>query len=172
MAERRARRPRRRPQWSELTIDEARGIAYVPFGTGRFDFYGGDRPGQNLFANSLVALDARTGTRLWQYQIVHHDVSDYDLPVAPKLLTIRHNGRRRDVVAQATKQGFLFVFDRVTGEPIWPIEERPVPQSDVPGERRGRRSLSHQAGTVRAAVVEGGATSTSTCQQERTQRDP
>ena len=107
----------------------------MPFGTGRFDFYGGDRPGQNLFANSLVALDARTGKRLWHYQIVHHDVWDYDLPVAPKLLTIRHNGRRRDVVAQATKQGFLFVFDRVTGEPIWPIEERPVPQSDVPGER-------------------------------------
>ena len=121
--------------WSELTIDEGRGIAYVPFGTGRFDFYGGDRPGQNLFANSLVALDARTGRRLWHYQIVHHDVWDYDLPVAPKLLTIRQNGRRRDVVAQATKQGFLFVFDRVTGEPIWPIEERPVPQSDVPGEQ-------------------------------------
>jgi quinoprotein glucose dehydrogenase len=120
--------------WSELTIDEARGIAYVPFGTGRYDFYGGDRPGQNLFANSLVALDARTGRRRWHYQIVHHDLWDYDLPVAPKLLTIRHNGRRRDVVAQATKHGFLFVFDRVTGEPIWPIEERPVPQSDVPGE--------------------------------------
>jgi quinoprotein glucose dehydrogenase len=121
--------------WSELTIDEARGIAYIPFGTGRFDFYGGDRPGDNLFANSLVALDARTGRRLWHYQIVHHDVWDYDLPVAPKLLTIRHDGRQRDVVAQATKQGFLFVFDRVTGEPIWPIEERAVPQSDVPGER-------------------------------------
>ena len=88
--------------WSELTIDEARGIAYVPFGTGRFDFYGGDRPGANLFANSLVALDARTGRRLWHYQIVHHDLWDYDLPVAPKLLTIRRNGRRRDVVAQAT----------------------------------------------------------------------
>jgi len=121
--------------WSELTIDEARGIAFVPFGTGRFDFYGGDRPGQNLFANSLVALDARTGRRLWHYQIVHHDVWDYDLPVAPKLLTIRQNGRSRDVVAQATKQGLLFVFDRVTGAPIWPIEERAVPQSDVPGEK-------------------------------------
>jgi glucose dehydrogenase len=120
--------------WSELTIDEARAIAYVPFGTGRFDFYGGDRPGNNLFANSLVALDARTGKRLWHYQIVHHDLWDYDLPVAPKLLTIRQNGRPRDVVAQATKQGFVFVFDRVTGEPIWPIEERAVPQSDVPGE--------------------------------------
>jgi glucose dehydrogenase len=121
--------------WSELTIDDARGIAFVPFGTGRFDFYGGDRPGNNLFANSLVALDARTGRRLWHYQIVHHDVWDYDLPAAPKLLTIRQNGRARDVVAQPTKQGFLFVFDRVTGEPIWPIEERPVPQSDVPGEQ-------------------------------------
>jgi glucose dehydrogenase len=121
--------------WSELTVDEARGIAFVPFGTGRFDFYGGDRPGHNLFANSLVALDARTGRRLWHYQIVHHDVWDYDLPAAPKLLTIRQDGRRRDVVAQPTKHGFLFVFDRVTGEPIWPIEERPVPQSDVPGER-------------------------------------
>jgi len=121
--------------WSELTIDEARGIAFVPFGTGRFDFYGGDRPGQNLFANSLVALDARTGKRLWHYQMVHHDVWDYDLPAAPKLLTIRQNGTPRDVVAQPTKHGFLFVFDRVTGEPIWPIEERVVPQSDVPGER-------------------------------------
>jgi quinoprotein glucose dehydrogenase len=121
--------------WSELTIDEPRGIAYVPFGTGRFDFYGGDRPGNNLFANSLVALDARTGKRLWHHQLVHHDVWDYDLPVAPKLLTIRQNGRPVDVVAQATKQGFVFVFNRVTGAPIWPIEERPVPQSDVPGER-------------------------------------
>jgi quinoprotein glucose dehydrogenase len=121
--------------WSELTIDERRGIAYIPFGTGRFDFYGGDRPGNNLFANSLVALDARTGKRLWHYQIVHHDVWDYDLPTAPRLLTIRHDGRPVDVVAQPTKHGFLFVFDRVTGQPIWPIEERAVPQSDVPGER-------------------------------------
>src|SRR5262245_30431388 len=103
--------------WSELTIDETRGIAYVPFGTGRFDFYGGDRPGQNLFANSIVALAARSGKRLWHYQIVHHDVWDYDLPAAPKLLTIRRNGKPRDVVAQPTKHGFLFVFDRVTGEP-------------------------------------------------------
>jgi quinoprotein glucose dehydrogenase len=121
--------------WSELTIDEGRGIAFVPFGTGRFDFYGGDRPGNNLFANSLVALDARTGKRLWHFQTVHHDVWDYDLPAAPRLLTLTRNGRRQDVVAQTTKQGFLFVFDRVTGAPVWPIEERPVPQSDVPGER-------------------------------------
>jgi len=121
--------------WSEVTVDEARGIVYIPFGSPRFDYYGGDRPGQNLFGNTLVALDARTGKRLWHYQLVHHDLWDYDLPTAPKLLTIRQNGQARDVVAQPTKQGFVFVFDRVTGAPIWPIEERPVPQSDIPGEQ-------------------------------------
>src|SRR5688572_12627295 len=120
--------------WSELTIDEARGIAFIPFGTGRFDFYGGNRKGANLFANSLVALDARTGKRLWHHQLVHHDLWDFDLPQAPKLLTLRRGGRNVDVVAQATKQGFIFVFDRVTGAPFFPIEERPVPHSDVPGE--------------------------------------
>jgi glucose dehydrogenase len=120
--------------WSESTVDERRGIAFIAFGSPRFDFYGGDRPGNNLFGNSLVALDARTGRRIWHYQLVHHDLWDYDLPQAPKLLTIRQNGRNIDVVAQATKQGFLFVFERETGRPIWPIEERPVPQSDVPGE--------------------------------------
>jgi glucose dehydrogenase len=120
--------------WSELTVDEQRGIAFINFGSPRFDFYGGDRPGNNLFGNSLVALDARTGKRIWHYQLVHHDLWDYDLPQVPKLLTIRQNGRTIDVVAQATKQGFLFVFERETGHPIWPIEERPVPQSDVPGE--------------------------------------
>jgi quinoprotein glucose dehydrogenase len=120
--------------WSEFTVDEANGIAFIPFGTARYDFYGGNRAGNNLYANSLVALDARTGQRLWHQQLVHHDLWDYDLPQAPKLLTIRQDGRARDVVAQATKHGFLFVFDRKTGEPIWPIEERPVPQSDVPGE--------------------------------------
>jgi quinoprotein glucose dehydrogenase len=120
--------------WSELTVDEANGIAFIPFGTARYDFFGGNRPGNNLFANSLVALDARTGKRLWHQQLVHHDLWDYDLPQAPKLLTIHQNGRARDVVAQATKHGFLFVFDRKSGEPIWPIEERPVPKSDLPGE--------------------------------------
>ncbi len=121
--------------WSELSVDEKRGIVYIPFGTARFDFYGGNRHGNNLFGNSLVALDARTGRRLWHYQLVHHDLWDYDLPQAPKLLTVRHGGRSVDVVAQATKQGFLFVFDRTSGQPLWPIEERPVPQSDVPGEQ-------------------------------------
>jgi len=120
--------------WSEFTVDERRGIAFISFGSPRFDFYGGDRPGNNLFGNSLVALDARTGRRIWHYQLVHHDLWDYDLPQAPKLLTIQQNGRTVDVVAQATKQGFLFVFERESGHPIWPIDERPVPQSDVPGE--------------------------------------
>jgi quinoprotein glucose dehydrogenase len=120
--------------WSEFTVDEANGIAFIPFGTARYDFFGGDRPGNNLYANSLVALDVRTGKRLWHQQLVHHDLWDYDLPQAPKLLTIRQNGRAREVVAQATKHGFVFVFDRQSGEPVWPIEERPVPQSDVPGE--------------------------------------
>jgi len=120
--------------WSESTVDEQRGIAFINLGSPRFDFFGGDRPGNNLFGNSLVALDARTGRRLWHYQLVHHDLWDYDLPQAPKLLTIRQDGRNVDVVAQATKHGFLFVFERETGRPIWPIEERPVPQSDIPGE--------------------------------------
>lgn len=120
--------------WNEMTIDEKRGIAYIPLGTARYDFYGANRKGNDLFANSLLALDVRTGKRLWHYQLVHHDLWDYDLPVAPKLLTVKHNGRNVEAVAQATKFGFLFVFDRVTGEPLWPIEERPVPQSDVPGE--------------------------------------
>jgi quinoprotein glucose dehydrogenase len=120
--------------WNEMTIDEKRGIAYLPLGTARFDFYGANRKGNNLFANSLLALDARTGKRLWHYQLVHHDLWDYDLPVAPKLLTVKHNGKNVDAVAQATKFGSLFVFDRVTGEPLWPIEERPVPQTDVAGE--------------------------------------
>jgi len=120
--------------WSESTVDEQRGIAFINLGSPRFDFYGGDRQGDNLFGNSLVALDARTGRRIWHQQLVHHDLWDYDLPQAPKLLTIRQNGRNVDVVAQATKHGFLFVFERESGKPIWPIEERKVPQSDVPGE--------------------------------------
>jgi quinoprotein glucose dehydrogenase len=120
--------------WSEMTVDEGNGIVFVPFGTARYDFFGGNRAGDNLYANSLVAIDARNGRRLWHQQLVHHDLWDYDLPQAPKLLTIRDGRRAREVVAQATKHGFLFVFDRKSGEPVWPIEERPVPQSDVPGE--------------------------------------
>jgi len=120
--------------WSELTVDEGRGIVFIPFGTARFDFYGGNRIGNDLFGNSVVALDARTGKRLWHFQAVHHDLWDYDFPQAPKLLTVRHDGRNVDVVAQASKQGYVYVLDRVTGKPIWPIEEKAVPQTDVPGE--------------------------------------
>ncbi len=120
--------------WAELTLDEARGIVYAPTASAKYNFYGADRPGANLFADCLLALDARTGRRLWHFQMVHHDIWDYDNATAPKLLTVRHGGKAVDAVAQAGKEGFLWVFDRVTGEPLWPIEERPVPKSDVPGE--------------------------------------
>jgi quinoprotein glucose dehydrogenase len=121
--------------WGEITVDVKRGIAYFPTGSPTYDYYGADRIGSNLFANSLVALDARTGKRLWHFQTVHHDLWDYDLTAAPQLLTINHNGKSVDIVAQSSKQGFLYVFDRVTGAPIWPIEERPVPKSLMPGEQ-------------------------------------
>ncbi|MBT2134440.1 pyrroloquinoline quinone-dependent dehydrogenase [Croceibacterium sp. LX-88] len=120
--------------WSESTLDPELGIIYIPTGTARYDFYGGNRPGNNLFANSLVALDARTGKRIWHFQTVHHDLWDFDMPNAPKLMTITKDGKKIPVVVAASKQGFIFVFDRRTGEPVWPIEERPVPASDVPGE--------------------------------------
>jgi quinoprotein glucose dehydrogenase len=121
--------------WGEMTVDTARGLAYIPLGSPTYDFYGADRPGANLFGTSVVALDARTGKRVWHFQIVHHDLWDMDPSAAPQLTTIRHNGRSRDVVAVTAKTGWLYVFDRVSGEPIWPIEERPVPQSAMEGER-------------------------------------
>jgi quinoprotein glucose dehydrogenase len=120
--------------WGEISIDEKRGIAYFPLGAPTYDFYGGDRKGANLFADCLLALDARTGKYLWHFQLVHHDLWDYDPTAAPKLISVRHEGTMVDAVAEPTKQGFLFVFDRVTGKPLWPVEERPVPKSDVPGE--------------------------------------
>ena len=120
--------------WGEISIDEKRGIAYFPLGSPTYDLYGADRKGANLFGDCLLALDARTGKRLWHFQAVHHDLWDYDFTTAPKLLTVRHNGKNVDVVAQASKQGFLYVFNRVTGEPLWPIEERPVPKSNMPQE--------------------------------------
>ena len=120
--------------WSESTIDPELGIMYIPTGTGRYDFYGGTRPGNNLFANSILALDAKTGKRIWHFQAVHHDLWDYDFSVAPKLLTIHKDGKDIPIVAQASKQGFLYVLDRRNGKPIWPIVEKPVPASDVPGE--------------------------------------
>ena len=121
--------------WGEISVDEERGIAYFPTGSPTYDYYGADRIGANLFGNCLIALDARTGKRLWHFQVVHHDLWDYDLTSAPQLVTVRHNGRTIDAVSQASKQGFLYVFDRVTGDPLWPIEERPVPKSFVPGEQ-------------------------------------
>ena len=121
--------------WGEITVDEKRGIAYFPTGSPTYDYYGADRIGSNLFGNCLLALDARTGKKLWHFQMVHHDLWDYDNNAAPQLITVRQNGRLIDAVSQTTKQGFLFVFDRVTGKPLWPIEERPVPKSDMPGER-------------------------------------
>ena len=121
--------------WSESTLDSELGIIFIPTGTARYDFYGGNRPGDNLFANSLIAIDARTGERIWHFQTVHHDLWDFDLPVAPKLMTITKDGKKIPIVIQASKTGFLYVFDRRTGEPVWPIEERPVPASDVPGEQ-------------------------------------
>jgi quinoprotein glucose dehydrogenase len=121
--------------WSGLSLDEQRGIVYVPTETAEPDFWGGDRHGANLFANSLVALDAGTGKRLWHYQFVHHDLLDKDLPTPPVLLTVKRNGLTIDAVAQGTKNGLLFVFDRVTGEPLWPIHEVPVPQNELTGEQ-------------------------------------
>ena len=121
--------------WGELSLDEKRGILYAPTASAKYNFYGADRTGANLFADSLLALDARTGKRLWHFQMVHHDIWDYDDATAPKLLTVRHNGKMIDAVAQVSKQGFVWVFDRETGKPLWPIEERPVPASDMPGEK-------------------------------------
>ena len=120
--------------WGEITVDEKRGIVYLPVASAKYELYGGDRPGNNLFADCLLALDARTGKYLWHFQTIHHDLWDYDPAAAPQLATVRHNGEIVDVVALASKNGFLYVFDRVTGKPLWPIEERPVPKSDVPGE--------------------------------------
>ena len=121
--------------WGEITLDEMRAIAYFPTGSPTYDYYGADRIGANLFANTLLALDARTGKRLWHFQTVHHDLWDYDLTAAPQLLTVKHDGKLVDIVAQSSKQGFLYVFDRVTGTPLWPMEERPVPESLMPGEQ-------------------------------------
>ena len=120
--------------WCGQSLDEARGIVYVATKTAEPDFYGGSRLGKNLFANCLLALNAQTGERLWHFQIVHHDLLDKDLPCPPVLLTVIHNGKKVDAVAQGTKHGLLFVFDRVTGKPLWPIEERPVPASTLRGE--------------------------------------
>ena len=120
--------------WGELTVDEKRGAVYLGMSSAKYELYGGDRRGDNLYANCMLALDARTGKHLWHFQTVHHDLWDTDPAAAPQLVTVRHDGRMVDAVALASKDGFLYVFNRDTGQPLWPIVERPVPKSDVPGE--------------------------------------
>lgn len=121
--------------WSLMSVDEKRGLIFLPIGSATYDFYGADRKGNNLFANSLVALDANTGRRIWHFQLIHHDLWDYDPPAQPVLVMLKRDGREIPAVAQVTKSGFVFVFDRVTGKPLFPIEERRVPKSEVPGEQ-------------------------------------
>jgi quinoprotein glucose dehydrogenase len=120
--------------WAGITLDEARGLAFVPTGSAAFDFYGADRAGDNLYANSVLALDAATGERRWHYQVVRHDVWDRDLPAPPNLVTLRRGGAPLDAVAQVTKSGHVFVLERETGRPVFPVEERAVPQDGLPGE--------------------------------------
>jgi glucose dehydrogenase len=122
--------------WAPMVLDEARGLIYLPTTTPSSDYYGGNRPGANLFAESLVCLDANTGKMKWYFQAIHHGLWDWDFPAPPTLITITVDGQRIDAVAQVSKQGFTYVFDRVTGKPVWPIVERPVPtDTDVPGEK-------------------------------------
>ena len=115
--------------WAGLSLDEKNQIVYVPTGSAAFDYYGGDRKGKNLFANSIIALNANNGKRIWHYQTIHHDIWDRDLPAAPNLVTITKDNKNIDALAQITKSGYLFVFDRKTGEPIYPIKEKKVPKS-------------------------------------------
>jgi quinoprotein glucose dehydrogenase len=120
--------------WAPLSADPELGLVYIPTNGATMDFYGGFRPGDNLFSTSLIALDVKTGKRAWHYQLVHHDIWNYDTPTAPILLDVTVDGKKIPVVAQATKQSMVFTFDRRTGAPVWPIEERPVPASEIPGE--------------------------------------
>jgi quinoprotein glucose dehydrogenase len=121
--------------WTGVTVDAKNALVFAATGSASFDFYGANRHGDNLFANSVIALDARTGRRIWHYQAVRHDLWDWDFPASPNLVTITRNGRRIEAVAQVTKHGYVFVFDRRSGEPLFPIEQRPAPPSDVDGER-------------------------------------
>ena len=121
--------------WAGMAVDVPRGLVFIPTGSATPDFYGGNRLGANLYANTLLALDAATGKHVWHFQTIHHDIVDRDLPAAPNLLTVVRDGRNIDAVAQIAKTGFVFLFERATGAPLFPIEERPAPQSDVPGEQ-------------------------------------
>ena len=150
--------------WAGMSLDPKRGILYVPTGSAAFDFYGGDRIGDDLFANCLLALDAETGKRIWHFQAVHHDLWDRDLPSPPALLTVKRGGKRIDAVAQTTKQGFVYLFDRTNGNPLFPIADREYPRSNLPGERTSpaqplptrpapfaRQNLSEELLTLRTA---------------------
>jgi quinoprotein glucose dehydrogenase len=121
--------------WAPLSADQERGIVYIPTNGATLDFYGGFRPGDNLFSTSLIALDVKTGKRVWHFQLVHHDIWNYDTPTAPVLLDVNIDGDEVPIVVQVTKQSFAYTFNRETGEPIWPIEEHPVPASKIPGEK-------------------------------------
>lgn len=121
--------------WGGMSLDAKRGMVFLATGSPTYDYYGADRTGKNYFGNSVVALDARTGTYKWHFQTIHHDLWDYDLPAPPNLITVVHDGKKIDAVAQTSKVGFLYVFNRETGVPLFPIEERPVPTSDIPGEQ-------------------------------------
>lgn len=121
--------------WSIMSVDTERGMVFLPIGSASYDFYGADRKGKDLFANSIVALDANTGKLIWYFQLVHHDIWDYDVVSPPNLVTIHRDGRDIPVVTQGSKMGFIYVLDRVTGKPLYPVEERPVKQSVVPGEQ-------------------------------------
>ncbi len=137
--------------WAGMSLDLERGIVFVPTGSAAFDFYGANRLGDNLFANCLIALKAETGERIWHFQTVRHDFWDRDLPTAPTLVTIRRNGHRVDAVAQATKSGFVYLFDRESGTPLFPIEYRKYPPSDVDGEvTADTQPLPCQAAAVRS----------------------
>lgn len=127
--------------WGGVRVDAKRGLVFAGLGSAAHDFYGGDRLGNNLFANCVIALDARTGKRVWHYQLVRHDLWDYDLPAPPLLVTVEHDNRKIEAAAQVTKTGYVFLFDRATGKPLFEIVERPAPQSDVPGEETAAKQV-------------------------------
>ncbi len=147
--------------WAGMAVDDRRGIVYVPTGSAAADFYGANRRGDNLYANSLVALEAETGKRVWHFQAVRHDLWDRDFPAPPSLVTVTHGGRRIDAVAQTSKQGYVFLFDRASGAPLFPLETRKVPPSDVLGEVAAETQVlpTKPAPFARQAVTEGGLTS-------------
>ena len=126
--------------WAGMTVDAKRGIVYVPTGSAAFDFYGANRMGDDLFANCLIALNAETGERIWHFQAVHHDIWDRDFPSPPALVTVQRDGKEVDAVAQTTKQGFVYLFDRSNGKPLFPIEYQKYPASNVPAKSPPRSS--------------------------------